>query len=194
MVVQSAMLAIVDHIRQIVDHLDERQLNQMLEDIKVADRIFLMGAGRSGLAVRAFGMRLVQLGLKAYIVGETITPAIAENDLFIAVSGSGETSTVANGARISKKVGARVLAITSYPESTVGKLADDVVVIKGRTKIDVEKDHVKSQLEGKHSTLTPLGTLFEDTVMVFFDGAIAGLMNVYGAGETDMKRRHTSLE
>lgn len=194
MPVKPAMTAIVEHVSHIVDSLDDDQIKTLLDEISAADRIFLMGAGRSGLAIRAFAMRLVQIGLKAYVVGETITPAISEKDLFLAVSGSGETGTVANAASIAKKIGARVVAITSYPESTVGKLADAVVIIQGRTKIDVEKDHVKSQLEGKHSTLTPLGTLFEDTAMIFFDGVIAGLMSVYGAGETDLKRRHTSLE
>ncbi len=194
MPVKSAMTAIVEHVSHIVESLDDEQIKTLLDEISAADRIFLMGAGRSGLAIRAFAMRLVQVGLKAYVVGETITPAITEKDLFLAVSGSGETGTVANAASIAKKIGARVVAITSYPESTVGKLADAIVIIRGRTKIDVEKDHVKSQLEGKHSTLTPLGTLFEDTAMIFFDGVIAGLMSVYGAGETDLKRRHTSLE
>ncbi|MFC2154706.1 6-phospho-3-hexuloisomerase [Candidatus Altiarchaeota archaeon] len=194
MPVKSAMLAIIDHVRQIVDHLDDEQIEKMMADIKNAERIFMMGSGRSGLATKAFAMRLSQLGLTAYVVGETITPAISEKDLFIAVSGSGETGMVVNAAKIAEAIGANVLAITSYPDSSLGQAAKDVMVIKGRTKIDVEKDHVKSQLEGKHSTLTPLGTLFEDSAQVFFDGVIAGLMHAYGTVEVDMKRRHTPIE
>ncbi|MCK4491819.1 MAG: hypothetical protein KAU03_04290, partial [Candidatus Altiarchaeales archaeon] len=83
---------------------------------------------------------------------------------------------------------------TSYPNSTLGKIVDHVVVIKGRTKVDIEKDHLKHQIEGRHSTLTPLGTLFEDTVMIFFDGIIARLMIERKTGEADMKKRHATVE
>ena len=153
-----------------------------------------MGAGRSGLAAKAFAMRLVQLGLNAYVIGEVVTPAMKEGDLLIAVSGSGATDSVVHAARTAKGVGSKVLAVTSYPESNLGKIADYIVRVKGRTKIDIEKDHLKHQIEGSHSTLTPLGTLFEDTVMIFFDGIIAGLMVELNKGELEMKKRHTIFE
>ena len=95
-----------------------------------------------------------------------------KDDLLIAVSGSGQTNSVVSAAQVAKGLGCATLAITSYPDSLLGEIVDYVVVIKGRTKIDIEKDHLKHQIEGRHSTLTPLGTLFEDSVMVFFDGII----------------------
>ena len=42
------------------------------------ENVFIMGLGRSGLVAKAFGMRLMHLGLKVYIVGDTITPAITD--------------------------------------------------------------------------------------------------------------------
>jgi 6-phospho-3-hexuloisomerase len=83
--------------------------------------------------------------------------------------------------------------VTSYPNSDLGKLADYVVKIEGRTKVDVTKDDLKRELTG-YEQLTPLGTLFEDTVMIFFDGIIAKLMAELGAKETDMQHRHAKLE
>ena len=194
MSVKSAMRSIIEHVHKTIEELDDKQIDNMVEIILKAEKIFLVGSGRSGMAVKAFAMRLSQLGLRVYVVGETITPAMSENDLLIAVSGSGETSSVCNAARITKSIGARVLAVTSYPDSTLGRVADDIVVVKGRTKIDVERNHLRSQLEGKHTTLTPLGTLFEDTVMIFFDGIIVRLMQEMGECEDSMKKRHTVLE
>ena len=194
MPVKKAMLEVVKHVEEIVEGLNEKQIAAMIEAIESADRIFMMGAGRSGMASRAFAMRLVQLGLTAYVIGESVTPAMTEKDLLIAVSGSGETKSIVSAARVTKGVGSKILAVTSYPRSRLGRIADMRVAIKGRTKIDVEKDHLKHQIIGTHSTLTPLGTLFEDTVMIFFDGIIAKLMTDLKKDELEMKNRHATLE
>ncbi len=194
MPVKRAMLEVVRHVESIVDGLSEKQINTMIEAIENAERIFMMGAGRSGMASRAFAMRLVQLGLTAYVIGESVTPAMTEKDLLIAVSGSGETKSIVSAAKIAKGVGSKVLAVTSYPRSRLGRIANIRVEIKGRTKIDIEKDHLKHQIIGTHSTFTPLGTLFEDTVMIFFDGIIAKLMSDLKKDEREMRNRHATLE
>jgi 6-phospho-3-hexuloisomerase len=194
MPVKNAMIQIVEHVDKTIKELDDFQLDQMVHDIENSEKIFLMGAGRSGLAGRAFAMRLVQLGLTAYVIGESVTPSMTKKDLLIAISGSGETNSVINAAKTAKGVGSKVLTVTSYPDSSLGKISDQVVKVRGRTKIDIEKDHLKHQIEGTHSSLTPLGTLFEDTVMIFFDGIIARLMTHLKTKEIDMKRRHATLE
>jgi 6-phospho-3-hexuloisomerase len=85
--------------------------------------------------------------------------------------------------------------VTSYPESSLGKIADLIVVIKGKTKLDISKeDYQKRQIEGHSVTLAPMGTLFEDTAMIFFDGVIAELMQRLGRDETHMMKKHTSVE
>lgn len=194
MPVKSAMKQIAEHIHKTVSELDDREVDRMVKEIIRADSVFLVGAGRSGLVAKAFAMRLVQLGLDAYVVGETTTPAIGRKDLLIAVSGSGKTRNVVNVAKIAKEIGVKVLVITSYPKEKVAKLSDHVVKIEGRTKVDIEKSYMESQLKGEFASLTPLGTLFEDTVMIFFDGVIARLMIELGKGEKYMKKRHASLE
>jgi 6-phospho-3-hexuloisomerase len=194
MPVKNAMIRIARHVDQTIEELDDRQIEAMMDHIRNAQKIFIMGAGRSGLMGKAFAMRLAQLGLTVYVIGETVTPSMNDSDLLIAISGSGETSSIVHAARTAKGIGSKVLAVTSYPESNLGKIADHIVLVKGRTKIDIEKDHLKHQLEGTHTSLTPLGTLFEDTVMIFFDGMTAGLMTKLSKGESDLKKRHASLE
>ena len=194
MPVKNAMIRIARHVDQTIEELDDRHIEAMMDHIRNAQKIFIMGAGRSGLMGKAFAMRLEQLGLTVYVIGETVTPSMNDRDLLIAISGSGETGSIVHAARTAKGIGSKVLAVTSYPESNLGKIADQIVLVKGRTKIDIEKDHLKHQLEGTHTSLTPLGTLFEDTVMIFFDGMTAGLMTKLSKGESDLKKRHASLE
>jgi len=193
MAVKPAMRCIAEHIISIIDDLSEHEIDTLLDAIKGSKRVFLFGAGRSGLAVRAFAMRLVQMGLVAHVVGETTTPAITDKDLLILVSGSGETGTIVNAAKIAQKIGTTTVAITSYPESTLATLTNATVAVKGRTKIDIQKNHLKTQLKGSPE-LTPLGTLFEDSVIVFFDGIVARLMQDLQVGEEGMNGRHTKLE
>ena len=190
MTTKRIMQEIARHVAKTTEELDDSEVENMIKLIRKANRIFVIGAGRSGLTARAFAMRLVQLGLTAYVVGETITPGMNKKDLLIAVSGSGETSSVVSATKIAKSIGVKVLAITSYPKSSIGKISDYVMKIKGKTKIDIEKNHLKHQIEGIHSSLTPLGTMFEDTTQIFFDGVTAELMEKLGKKEKDMKKIH----
>lgn len=178
-----------------IEAVDDSAVQSLLHEIVCARRIFIYGAGRSGLASRAFGMRLVHLGLQTYIIGETITPSTQKDDLFICISGSGETSSVLDYARSAKKAGVKIASITSYPESSLAKLSDLVLIIKGKTKLDISKeDYDKRQIEGQSVTLAPMGTLFEDTAMIFFDGIIAELMQKLGRDEHHMMQKHTCVE
>jgi 6-phospho-3-hexuloisomerase len=191
---KTAMKRIAEHIQKTVETLDDREVDGMVKEIMNAKTVFVVGAGRSGLVAKAFAMRLVQLGIAAHVVGETTTPAITKKDLLIAVSGSGRTNQIVHVAKIAKEIGVEVLTITSYPKEKLGELSDHVVKIQGRTKVDIEPNYTESQLKGEFASLTPLGTLFEDTVMVFFDGVIAKLMIELGKGESYMRERHASLE
>jgi len=143
---------------------------------------------------KAFAMRLMHLGFSVYVVGETITPAIHDDDCLVAISGSGETSYIISTANITDKRGAKIIAVTSYEQSTLASLADLVIPVKGRTKIDMEKDYIKRQMGGKHQSLAPLGTLFEISTLIVLDGFIAELMNKIEKTEEDMKLKHNVLE
>ena len=192
---KTSIKAILDNIENAQDFLDEEAIDKFEDIIIGSKNIFVTGAGRSGLAAKAFAMRLMHLGLSAYVVGETISPAIYEDDCIIAISGSGETNTIVSAAKISKKRGAKVLALTSYPESTLGTLADCYVLVKGRTKKEVDdENYMKRQIYGNYTSLTPLGTAFELTTLVFLDAIVSELMEKMHQTESDLKARHTVLE
>ncbi|MGZ7119228.1 MAG: 6-phospho-3-hexuloisomerase [Methanobacterium sp.] len=194
MIINEAIDEIIDNVKDVSRDVDGERINNMLDMLISANNVFIIGLGRSGLVARAFAMRLMHLGISVYVVGETITPAINSNDCLLAISGSGETSFIISTAKISRKRNAKIIAVTSYEDSTLGKLSDLIIHVKGRTKIDSEKDYIKRQINGKHQPLAPLGTLFEVSTLIFLEGVIAELMNKMGKTEEDLKKRHTVLE
>jgi len=157
-------------------------------------KVLVMGAGRSGLVGKAFAMRLLHLGFNSYVLGETIVPSISRGDVAVAISGSGRTGLIVEAADAAKKVGAYVIAITTYPESPLGRLADLVVMVPGRSKVSKMDDYFARQILGLHEPLAPLGTLFEDTAMLLLDGVIYYLMIKLNVTEDEMRNRHANIE
>jgi len=194
MIINDAIEEIVENVMAVSAEIDEKNVNEMMDILTSSKNVFLLGQGRSGLVARAFAMRLMHLGISVYVVGETITPAIGEEDCLLAISGSGETSYIISTAMIAKKRGAKIVAVTSYEKSTLGTISDLIMHIKGRTKVDSEKNYIKRQMNGKHLSLSPLGTLFEVSTLIFLDALIAQLMDKMGKTEDDLKKRHTVLE
>ena len=194
-IMKTSIKAILNNIESAEEYLDEKAIDEFENIIIGAKNIFVTGAGRSGLAAKAFAMRLMHLGLSAYVVGETISPAIYEDDCIVAISGSGETNTIVSAAKIAKNRGSKVLALTSYPESSLGQLADSYILVKGRTKKEVDdENYIKRQIHGNYTSLTPLGTAFELTTLVFLDAIVSELMEKMQQTESDLKARHTVLE
>jgi len=146
------------------------------------DRIFIAGAGRSGLVSKFFGMRLVHLGKIVYIVGETTTPAIIEDDLLIVISGSGGTPTMIEFAKKARNKGARVVSISSNIDSPLGILSDHIYKIGGESPTSGDIN------------IFPMGTIFELSSLIFLESVISTIIYNNNILENDMKDRHTILE
>ncbi len=193
-VLKEAMENIVDHVSYVRDQLSDQQINKLIVSLEQAKKVYIYGAGRSGLVAKAFAMRLMHLGITVHVVGEITTPAIEAEDIFITISGSGETTSVINSAKIAKNVGAQVISITSYPDSTLGKLSDEIVLVPGRVIDPGSKDFHIRQIKGEHYTLAPMGTLFEVSVLIILDALISELMTRLKKSESDLKKRHATIE
>jgi 6-phospho-3-hexuloisomerase len=190
---KSSILLMAHHLERVAEEIDDDSIKEMLADILKARRIFVLGAGRSGLVGRAFAMRLMHLGMLSHVVGETTTPAVSSEDTVIAISGSGQTRSVADLGKVAKDIGATVITITSNKDSKLGNLSDVVVLLPGRTKDDTG-GYLERHMRGEYTYLTPLGTSFETSASVFLDAVIAELIYITGASEADLKSRHTNIE
>ncbi len=195
---KAASNEIIECIKQCMIGLDMKEVEQLISFLLQAKdrKIFTVGMGRSGFVARAFALRLMNLGFDVYFLGETITPAAENGDLLIAISGTGATKIVLTASAAAQEIGAKVIAITSFPGSPLGRMADLVVTVKGRTKAGMprEEDYLARQIIGEREPLTPLGSIFENNTMVFLDSLIVELMHRMGRTEEDLKRRHATIE
>ena len=191
--VKATMKTIAASVETEADNLHPAGLTALINAILTAHRenkrIFLTGAGRSGLVASAFAMRLMHLDFTVYVIGEIVTPAVESDDLVIALSGSGETSPIVEMSTIIKEKGTKLAVVTSNKDSRLGSLADITVQISGRPNID-SVGFLERQLTGISISFAPLGTIFEINVMILMDSVIAGLMLATGKSEADMKQKH----
>ena len=98
--------------------VNEDKIEKIIDGILKVDKIFTLGIGQSGLIGKILAMKLANLGFSSYVVGDVTTPSLGKNDLLIAISQSGETSTILTLVKKAKSAGGKVIAITSSPEST----------------------------------------------------------------------------
>jgi 6-phospho-3-hexuloisomerase len=194
--VQDMMRMMASKIRDTAAGLSDSETEAFLSELRSAERIYVMGAGRSGLVAKSFAMRLMHLGFIAYVVGETITPAMRQKDLLVIFSGSGKTKTIADIAETAKEIGGRIALITSNRDSRIGSLADAIVIIENqRDEVSDETAEFEiRQMTGEHKSFAPLGTLFETAAMVFADACISRLMEISKIDEKELKNRHANIE
>ena len=149
-----------------------------------AKRIFFVGAGRSALALKMAAMRFMHLGLQVYVVGEVTAPAISVGDLLVAASASGTTKTVHLAAEVAKKVHAKVLVITTSPKSALSQQADGIIILPAASK---------AQMAGRASEQYA-GSLFEQAVLLLFDGIFHSLWKDGAQSTEQLLARHANLE
>lgn len=178
-------LIVPEEIHTVMARVDEKQVEAMIKAIHESEAVFVTGAGRSLLMMKAFAMRLVHLGMTVHVVGETTTPAIAPGNLLIAGSGSGQTRTTEAIVQAAKERNARIGVLTAHLESPIASLADLVVEIP--TPLTVSPETVRESLQ-------PPGSLFEQCLLVLGDTIILMLKERLGATEEMMRARHTKLE
>jgi 6-phospho-3-hexuloisomerase len=176
---------ILNEIGDVLRGVSDKQLELLGENAAGAVRVFGAGAGRSGLMIKCFMMRLMHMGMTAYVVGEISTPSIGPGDLFVIASGSGETSTMCTFAEKAKASGAHVAVITSQLQSTLASLADFTVEIPAR-KAGTGSTVLSSIQFG--------GTLFDQSLLLALDSVVYGLMQQKGVTREQMKQKHANLE
>jgi 6-phospho-3-hexuloisomerase len=184
--IDKILIKIEKEIKGSFKYLDNRKTNYFLDLIISSKRIFLTGMGRSDLISQSFSMRLMQLGFNAYHVGDSTTPSISKGDILVAISGSGSTKTVQLIIEEAKKQKAKIILITnkkSLSEKTKNKKIDLFLEINAKNK----KQYGKISIE-------PLGTLFEQSSLIYLDAMVILLMKRLNLNEKDLGKKHSNLE
>ncbi len=176
-------LTIIKELETSVKAIEEQKITDMIRQIKAHKRIFVYGTGRSGLMLKALAMRLMQIGLESYVVGETTTPSVGKGDLLIVASASGETGSVVMTAESAVRQGVDLVVISSDPESRLGRIQTPDIVIESATKFS-----------SSEASIQPLGSLFEQMLLIVFDTVILEMSREQEGSNDDMAHRHASLE
>ncbi|MGP8072769.1 MAG: SIS domain-containing protein [Thermoplasmata archaeon] len=169
-----------DRVTAALEGIQVADVERTVEILRKAPQIFVYGAGRSGIIGRAFAMRLVQTGLTAYVIGESVTPIVKKGDAVFILSSQGESYSSMQTANIVRREGADLVVLTAKAGS---KLAHAATVLLA---LDFKEDADRPKL-------APLGTLFESASLSLTDGIIAELMLGRGESEASMRRRHAIM-
>lgn len=181
---QANLRLILEENLKLAENLDFDQIAALIRYIYGAERIFLVGAGRSGLVLRAAAMRLMHFGLTVFVVGEITTPAIRKGDLLIAASGSGTTSTIVKAAKKAVSAGAQVVAFSTSTDSDLAKLSALLMIIPAAQK----EDH------GKTVSAQYSGSLFEQALLLLTDAVFQTMWATDGTPAEELWKRHANLE
>lgn len=176
-------------LKELSDTLEKSsgdEIENLCRAIASAKRLFICGAGRTGLIMKCFAMRLMQIGLQVWVVGETTTPSINEYDLLIIGSGSGETESILSIVEKARTMGIKTAVFTIFPDSSIGKGADILVQIFAPS--------LKSKMVSSAISRQPLGNLFESSLLLVTDGIVMQLMTMLQIDQSMMFSRHANLE
>ena len=167
-------------VSEAIDRLDPAKVDRAVALLDRAPATFVYGAGRSGIIGRAFAMRLVQTGLTAYVIGESVTPIVRKGDAVFILSGAGESQSSTQTANIVRREGAELIVVTARATSKLAHAASLLL------SFDFPDDDERRRL-------APLGTLFESASLRLTDALVAELMRVRRESEESMRARHAIM-
>lgn len=179
------VVTVREEITGVLNRVDTSQIDQLVELLFGADRVFVAGEGRSGFMAAAFAMRLMHLGLSVHMVGETTAPAVRSGDTVVAVSGSGTTAGTVRTAEQARAVGAPLAVVTTDPDSPLGQAADAVLTVPAATKY---------RRAGEAPTVQPLSSLFDQATHVLLDVVCLALADRRGVDNATARRAHSNTE
>ena len=162
-----------------------QELRDACAEILRAERVFLCGAGQTGLVLRMFGMRLMQLGLRVHFAGDSLTPAAGKGDLLLAASGSGNTGSVLVAVEQARAAGAGVLAIVGAPGGALAKAGVRAILVPVPCRQDFSAPRFVGQF---------LNSLFEHSLLFMTCLLTEDIMRACDECEEQMQQRHANLE
>jgi 6-phospho-3-hexuloisomerase len=192
------MFRTAEMIIRVAEVVDEERSRQFISEILSGRRIYVTGAGRSGLVAKAFAIRLMHLGFPCYVIGETITPAFESGDMLVAFSGSGETKSVVSASEKVHELGGWICLITANPKSQAAGLADQVIDLgesSGDTG-DLPQEYAVRQITGQYRSVSvPIGrgSAFEMVALAYSDAIISALMVAIHLDPDEVRLRFSNI-
>jgi len=195
-IIFKSMELILDNLKENMEHVarpkyfkhTQKFINIVYDGLKNKRRFFLLASGRSGMILQCFATRLVHLGASVYMITNLASlPPLRKKDILIVLSGSGTTNIVVSllETYVNTIKPYAIVAITSHPDTIIGRIGDITIKLIGRTKKD--SDTVAADT----AILTPEGTQFEIAAFVYLDAIIAELAVKLGKTNVDLLKGHS---
>ncbi|MCC8166931.1 MAG: 6-phospho-3-hexuloisomerase [Planctomycetes bacterium] len=184
---EARLNGILDELSSLYARMDDAGVATLVEWLRDESAVFIGGAGRSGLLLRCFAMRLMHMGMRVHFLGDTLTPAAVAGDVLLVGSGSGETESLVAAMRKADRLGLRKALVTTRPDSTMGRMADVVVTLPAPPPKG--GGHAEAVTSSQ-----PMGNLFEQGMFLFLDALVMELMAAEAIDSPTMFTRHANLE
>lgn len=186
------MSALTDHAQTVVaelaatlDRIDDAQFTRVAEVLAAADRVFVLGVGREGLAARGFAMRLMHTGATVHWGWDDTTPNVTADDVLVMVNGSGEIGHLDYVFGQVRATGATTVVVTGVPAAATPRAADHVLAVPASVYKGTG-DLVPS--------VQPMGSLFEQATGLVFDLLVLEVAARRGRTFADLAARHRNFE
>lgn len=178
---------IVEEHRKVFELLNMAELRQAMDAIAAADQIFVYGAGREGISLRAFAMRLAHLGKTVHWLFDDTAVGIRKGDLYITSEGSGEIGSFDYYLKKVKAAGGHILSFTGNPDGRhLLAYVDYVVFIRSTAYLANRTDVVP--------TIQMMGNQYEQHLYMLCDVIIMLLVEELGLSFSDLEARHRNVE
>ncbi len=190
----------IDHYLRnaiLLRNIDDKYLQSWIDKLLNRRGHYIVdGVGRSGFVAKAFGMRLTHLGQHVYIKGDATTPSFVRGDVYIPVSGSGNTREILDGMKKAHSKGVDVFPITVNKSSSMVELLEEWGYEDNIIFIPVEEGDMDIFHDKKPSKITTTKmnqirpSISEINSYIFTNAIIASAIDFLGVDEKYMKRKH----
>ncbi|MFX0113028.1 MAG: SIS domain-containing protein [Candidatus Hodarchaeota archaeon] len=148
-------------------------------------KVYVLGTGMSGIVASMAAVRFQHVGIN--IQSEYDWRFRNRDDVLLAISGSGETSNILTYAKSAVDSRMKIFSITSFADSQLAQLADNVTLVTGRKEKVSEYD--KEVWDSK--SLVPS---FEYSAAVVLDSIVAQIADSMKIDEESMKKEHANVQ
>lgn len=142
--------ALVNVVGETINLLDFEQLDQVVNELHKAKRIFLFGVGSSGITAEDVKHKLMRIGLQVDATTNNHfmymqASLMKVGDVVIGISHSGYSEEIIRALRIAKKAGAKTVALTHNLRSPITEEAD-YVLINGNRQGQMQGDSIGTKI------------------------------------------------
>jgi len=182
----------------LISRMDPEHLeNWLIRLLPRSGRYIIGGVGRSGLVARAFEMRFTHLNKISYWERDFNTPSFQIGDVYIPITGTGNTYEALEGTTLALKKGADVMPITANPSSRQVSILSKCKRSKDIAVVPLKGEY-RSLFSGDTSSTTWLMSdytkfrypIFEINASIFTNGVVAVGAEFLGIAEAGMRRMH----